>query len=159
MKLKTLISTGVVTALFISSFAMVQAKPHGKCHGGPRLETRLLKKLDLTEDQKEALQAHRESMKAQKPERPELTGAQKATIDSFFANSQYDSLLATEIAGFNADKSQAMKVFGLQYHHGVLQILTLEQREELKALKAKWQERCENGRPGKPGKPGRPDRP
>ncbi|MGL6261271.1 CpxP family protein [Vibrio sp. WXL103] len=118
----------------------------GKCNAG-RVAW---KQLDLTEEQKAKFAELREANKAERSERQDnreemkaQRDAEKAKVKALMLSDSFDQATAEELASNMVDKQTERRVKMLEKQHEMLQILTVEQREQLFEAKEARMEKCQ----------------
>ena len=133
-----LVAAGVALALVAATVLAVSAAAQGR--GGPGGMGRILRHLDLTDEQHEAIrgavQRHRESGRSL---RPELAAARRALRDAVRSGTADETAiraLAAEVAPLAADAA----VRRAALHAEIRGLLTDEQRAQIEAMQANARE-------------------
>lgn len=117
---------------------------HGAHHGGMRV----LKKLDLTESQQakidQIMKQQKEAMKGAMADRR----AQRDDMKALVEQDTFDAAKAERLIAQQQDRERASKLGMLRTQHEIYKVLTPEQREKAKAMRAEWKEKM-NERRGK----------
>lgn len=110
---------------------------HHHKHGGMGF----LKQLDLTEAQqaqvKEIMSKQRSEMKAAMSERR----AHRDEMKSIVEQDTFDSAKAEQLIAKQQEKERAAKLGMLRTQHEIYKVLTPEQREKAKVIRAEWKEK------------------
>jgi periplasmic protein CpxP/Spy len=100
-----------------------------------------LKQLDLTEAQqaqvKEIMSKQRTEMKAAMSERR----AHRDEMKSIVEQDTFDSAKAEQLIAKQQEKERAAKLGMLRTQHEIYKVLTPEQREKAKVIRAEWKEK------------------
>ncbi|MDR9829037.1 CpxP family protein [Vibrio sp. FNV 38] len=119
----------------------------GKCGG----ERAAMKKLDLTEDQKAQLKELRESNKAEREDRKAnrednkaQRDAHKAQMKALMLSDTFDRASAEELATTMVEQQTERRVTMMEKKHQMMQILTVDQREQLLEAQEKQMEKCKD---------------
>lgn len=127
-----------------------EKKPHsemrhhqqGDQYGGMRM----LKKLDLTETQQtkidQIMQKQQEAMKTAMADRR----AQREDMKSLVEQDTFDAAKAERLIAQQQDKERASKLGMLRTQHEIYKVLTPEQREKAKVMRAEWKEKMNERR-------------
>ena len=111
---------------------------HGSHHGRGHMIERLFERLDLTDDQKEAvhntMMEHREQTRQLREEKTAKRRALGETIHADFFDESAVREAAAEVAAVNAD----LAVMRAQMFQEINKVLTTEQRERMKELMEDW---------------------
>jgi protein CpxP len=130
---------------------------HPRAERGDMLK-KALGRLDLTDEQKESIKAmfesHREKMQ---PGREALHDARKALREEMQSDSFDEAAIRQLSVKVHATETD-MAVDRAAFRHQVLQLLTEEQRAELKEMQARRKERMKERRDGNRRRPPREDR-
>ena len=151
----------VAVLLVLTSITVVAAQgpgPGGKRGPGrnaPGDQLRqALSRLDLSEDQKSSIKALFESNKdLMQAEREALRTAREA-LRVQMQNDTFDEAAIRNLAGQVGSAEVEIAVARASLHNQVVQLLTDEQRGQLKEMKAQRMERMEQRREGKQGRRG-----
>ncbi|WP_334119179.1 Spy/CpxP family protein refolding chaperone [Limnobacter sp.] len=113
---------------------------HQHKHGGMGM----LKQLDLTEAQQaqvnQIMQKQRTEMKSAMSDRR----AHREEMKSLVENDTFDAARAERLIAQQQDKERAMKLGMLRAQHEVYKVLTPEQREKAKVIRAQWKEKMKD---------------
>lgn len=146
MNLKNMLA---VSALALAIPLSAQAHNHsGGEKAGEKKEYRhghhgmgVLGKLDLTEAQqaqvKTIMQQQREQMKGERGQYRENRQALQQLVEQ----ENFDRQRASELIAANQEKQRAMKLQMLQTQHEIYKVLTPEQREKAKTIRAEYREK------------------
>ena len=152
MKVAKLI--GVVSLIAASTLAGTalahehKAERHDGARHAPHMQfKRMLAGLDLSEAQqlqiKQLLKAHRQDMKAAKPDRQNRQALQQLLIEA-----EFDEAAVRQILQQQQAQQLEQQMGMLKLKHQVLQVLTEAQREQLKAKQQRWQEKMQQRQTG-----------
>ncbi|MGR2869049.1 CpxP family protein [Vibrio vulnificus] len=151
MKLaKKMVLAAVVLPLTLgtaSAFAFGGGKGH---HKGPDGERGMMRQLDLTDAQKEQLDAMRGSNRAQMKEMHQGNfaanqaerQAQHAKVQALLLADNFDQATANELAKQMAEKQAERRVKMLEKQHQMLSILTPEQKAKFVELQNERMQEC-----------------
>ncbi len=157
MKKTTIIATAIVLPLLATSasafaFGGGQGNKghHGDKGGRGSCEVstqKLLRKLDLTDEQKAELKTLRESqrevMKTDRAENKDTRKAHREAVEALMLSADFDEAAAQALAEEMTEQQQQRHLNRLEQGHAVMSVLTEEQKAELQTLKAERMERCE----------------
>lgn len=125
---------------------------HGEQHGGMRM----LKKLDLTEAQQakidQIMKQQKETMKAAMADRR----AQREDMKSLVEQDNFDAAKAERLIAQQQDRERASKLGMLRTQHEIFKVLTPEQREKAKVMRAEWKEKMNERRDRKKSETAKP---
>jgi protein CpxP len=164
MKMKKIALAAVLIPLALGS---ASAMAFGGGKGGEQrggMDNRMLRQLDLTDEQKDQLKeiaqtqraAKRSAMEENRDVRmAEMQAAKTAELDLVLA-ADFDEAQAQELASKMVEMQQSRYVEKLELQHEMMSVLTDEQKAELKTLQAeRMAEMAEkDGKDGKGGKKG-----
>jgi len=115
---------------------------HGDQYGGMRM----LKKLDLTETQQtkidQIMKQQKETMKAAMADRR----AQREDVKALVEQDTFDAAKAERLIAQQQDKERASKLGMLRTQHEIFKVLTPEQREKAKVMRAEWKDKMNERR-------------
>ncbi|RTZ13871.1 periplasmic repressor CpxP [Vibrio aquaticus] len=121
---------------------------HGECGGG--FDRGIMRKLDLTDAQKDQLKEMREAgkteMKAKFKDNFEVHHAEmqahKAKVQELVLADNFDQAAANELAKAMVEKQTERKVKMLEKQHKMLSVLTPEQKTKFVELQSERAEKC-----------------
>ncbi|MEQ9108480.1 MAG: periplasmic heavy metal sensor [Limnobacter sp.] len=120
---------------------------HHQKHGGMGM----LKQLDLTQAQqaqvKQIMQKQRSDMKTAMSDRR----AHREEMKSLVENDTFDAAKAERLIAEQQDQERAMKMSMLRTQHEIYKVLTPEQREKAKVIRAQWREKMKDRHHGESG--------
>lgn len=116
--------------------------PHSDQYGGMRM----LQKLDLTETQQtkidQIMKQQKETMKAAMADRR----AQREDMKALVEQDTFDAAKAERLIAQQQDRERASKLGMLRTQHEIYKVLTPEQREKAKVMRAEWKEKMNERR-------------
>lgn len=120
---------------------------HHDKHGGMGM----LKQLDLSEAQqaqvKQIMQKQRANMKVAMSDRR----AHREEMKSLVENDTFDDAKAERLIAQQQDQERTMKMSMLRTQHEIYKVLTPEQREKAKVIRAEWKEKMKDRHHGNSG--------
>jgi periplasmic protein CpxP/Spy len=150
MKIYTLIAALVlITACSLPVTAMAHDHhsegQHHERHSRPAPLKRLLSGLELTEQQREQIQQlvqqHRTEQQASAAEKS-LHNQKQALL----AADNFDEMAVRDLLRLQQQNQLEKRVAGLKLQHQILQVLSVEQRQQLAQKRAKWQQKKQQRR-------------
>lgn len=145
MKASNLIfALGLLTASGLSGMAVAHEHKATAYENGRHMQHapmgRMLAGLELTESQqqqiKQLMQQHRSSQKAVRPDK-----AERQQMRDLMAADAFDEVTARHIIESQQQQAADKRLAAMKLQHQVLQILTDEQRQQLKSKRQKWQQK------------------
>ncbi|MGF1711633.1 CpxP family protein [Vibrio kagoshimensis] len=115
----------------------------GKCGG---FDKKIMRKLDLTDAQKDQLkemrEAGREEMKGKRAEKMANMQQHQEKVQALVLADTFDEAAATELATQMVEKQAERRVAMLKKQHQVMSILTEEQKAEFQDIQQKRMQKC-----------------
>jgi periplasmic protein CpxP/Spy len=118
---------------------------HHERHTRPAPLKRLLSGLDLTELQREQIQ---QLMQQHRTERQASAAEKKQhnQMQALLAADNFDEMAVRDLLREQQQNHLEKRVAGLKLQHQILQVLTVEQRQQLAQKRAKWQQKKQQRR-------------
>ncbi|BET27517.1 protein CpxP [Limnobacter thiooxidans] len=121
-------------------------KPHSEMRRHHQGEMGMLKKLDLSDAQQtridQIMKQQKETMKATMADRR----SQRDEMKSLVEQDAFDAAKAERLIAQQQDRERASKMSMLRTQHEIYKVLTPEQREKAKVMRAQWKEKMSERR-------------
>ena len=159
MKLTKTLTLAAVAGLVLSMTAVstASAKNHGQGYhqemggefhqgrGGGKHMKRMLRGLDLTDEQKQQVKDILAKAKADRPERdPQSMKAQMERHHQLMLAAEFDEQAAREAIAVRQAKMAEMQLKQMKVQHEIMQLLTAEQKQKLEERRAERMKRFED---------------
>ncbi|WP_417349801.1 Spy/CpxP family protein refolding chaperone [Ferrimonas sp.] len=157
MKLTKTLTLAAVAGLVLSMTAVstASAKNHGQGYhqemggefhqGGGKHMKRMLRGLDLTDEQKQQVKDILTKAKADRPERdPQFMKAQMERHHQLMLAAEFDEQAAREAIAVRQAKMAEMQLKQMKVQHEIMQLLTAEQKQKLEERRAERMKRFED---------------
>ncbi|MBW8192270.1 Spy/CpxP family protein refolding chaperone [Neiella marina] len=125
------------------TIGLASAGAMAKCNG-PKMG-KILKQLDLTSEQQTQIQTIRQTQKsegeAQREAMASVRDSNRASMKALMENPTFDETEALRLIEEKATHKQTRALARMQAHHAIMQVLTVEQREQFLTLMEEQREK------------------